>query len=658
MAQEGRVAAALQAAESLAKAAVALAAREHAQAGGEELTQLMRAVAMRLDAAASPAGATLQAEMDVTSRALEGLVGSSQRTEALLTKGIAALQQVAEGLGDVRGLLLERLPERAPPSRTLPAVAVGQRVRVRNDVEEPAFGWGAAKSGMIGTVCSVSEADGTCLIDFPGLSKLWRSKLDEVEVVVPDQIVNYSDGCVEKEDTAKEVQREGEEEEGKEEDVASRIAVLVQQLGPGSSAGVQQAAASSLRHMANFQSQSKTLIAAAGAIPVLVKLLDEVTDTSVQEQAAITLSSLAHENAEHQAAIAAAGAIPALVQLLQGSKNAQEAAADALYRLARDHAQNQTAIAAAGAIPALVKLLHDSKNAQLEAACALGSLARHHAQNQTAIAAAGAIPAVVKLLEPGTYDIVGDFPMHIAETLDALAAGHAENQTAMVAAGAIPAMVVLLHDSECAQEDAANVLYSLARHHAQNQTAITAAGAIPHLVQLLGSNCRVVVWEHVAEALHALATGHAQNQTAISAAIAAAGTIPALVKLLQDQNTDDEAQGAAARALGSLARHHAQYQTAIADAGAIPALVELLWSECGEDVWAAKTLNDLAAGHAENQTAIAAAGAIPILVEMHDHDAEDAQEAAAAALYSLADGHAQNQAAIAAAKKQYEEGDE
>ncbi|KAG1678484.1 hypothetical protein FOA52_014515 [Chlamydomonas sp. UWO 241] len=150
-----------------------------------------------------------KAERDKVLRALESLTGRSQRTEALLAKGLAALQQVAEGLGDVRSLLLERLPERAPPSHALPAVAVGQRVRVRSDVDEPAFGWGAAKSCMIGTVRGVSEADGTCLIDFPGVEKFWRSKLDEVEVVVTVLMANDIDegASEEEEDTAKKEER-------------------------------------------------------------------------------------------------------------------------------------------------------------------------------------------------------------------------------------------------------------------------------------------------------------------------------------------------------------------------------------------------------------------------------------------------------------------
>jgi hypothetical protein len=168
----GRVTAALQAAERLAETAVTLAAREHAQAGGEELRQL--------------------------TRALESLAGSSQRTEVLLSKGLAALQQ----LGDVKSLLMQRLPERAP-SR-VPVTTVGQRVRVRSDVEEPAFGWGAAKSGMIGTVRGISEADGTCLIDFPGNGcSSWRSKLDEVEGVVPEQPANDSEGAAEEGGKAK-----------------------------------------------------------------------------------------------------------------------------------------------------------------------------------------------------------------------------------------------------------------------------------------------------------------------------------------------------------------------------------------------------------------------------------------------------------------------
>ncbi|KAG1663534.1 hypothetical protein FOA52_003162 [Chlamydomonas sp. UWO 241] len=138
---EDRVAAALLAAEGLAKTAVTLATREHAQAGGEELTQLMRAVAMRLDAA-SPPGQQDQQQDQVT-RVLESLAGSSQRTETLL-------------------------------SDILAAAAAGADVAVD---------WGRAYDGKVGVVRSVKEDKGICFIEYPEVNSCLFRRLNEIEVV-------------------------------------------------------------------------------------------------------------------------------------------------------------------------------------------------------------------------------------------------------------------------------------------------------------------------------------------------------------------------------------------------------------------------------------------------------------------------------------------
>ncbi|KAG1662827.1 hypothetical protein FOA52_009041 [Chlamydomonas sp. UWO 241] len=498
--QEGRVAAALQAAESLAKIAVTLAAREHAQAGRKELQELMRAVAMQLDAA-SPASATQQ--QGQRTRAIESLSGSYQRTEALLAKGLAALQQVAEGLGDVSGLLRERLPERAS-SRPPPAVTVGQRVCVRSDVVEPAFGWGAATCGMTGTVRSICEADDTCLVDFPGLLRPWRSKLDEVDVleVVPDQPENDIKGAMTEE---KKENREGKEED----DMAIRIAALVNQLGPDSSQQVQLAAAHALCNLA-ADDQHKTAIAAAGAILALVKLLEPRSSAAGGEAASASAGQEASDSSD----------------LDDDSDDdegglLQEIASAALGNLACGHAQIQIAITADGAIPALVQVLQAKDGyvtLEASAASTLGVLASGQLAQKNQIADAGAIPALVGMLGHPNWRF-----SHSAagNALGSLAYNHPQNQAAIAAAGAIPTLVDMLYCKDFMQEAAAGALSSLADRHAQNQTAIADAGAIPSLVDLLGYgawDASQEVKRAAAGALESLAAGHAQNQAAIAAA--------------------------------------------------------------------------------------------------------------------------------------------
>ncbi|KAG1664709.1 hypothetical protein FOA52_006684 [Chlamydomonas sp. UWO 241] len=241
-AHEGRVAAALQAAEGLAKTAVTLAAREHAQAGGEELIQLMRTVAMRLAMdAASPA----EQQVDRLAGALESLAGSSQRTEALLSDMLAALQ-----------LLLGRTPSRVSP------VAVGQIVRVRGDLAEPAFGWGGAERGMRGVVRSIAEEQDTCLIDFPQRKpdNFWRAMLDEV---VPNDLWN--------------------------QDEEIDFPALVGRLRSENNGGV-KTAAFELYDLVRDNAANQ----AASAIPALLQLLEHES-SEVQDAAACALDCLGYK---------------------------------------------------------------------------------------------------------------------------------------------------------------------------------------------------------------------------------------------------------------------------------------------------------------------------------------------------------------------------
>jgi hypothetical protein len=119
-------------------------------------------------------------------------------------------------------------------------------------------------------------------------------------------------------------------------------------------------------------------------------------------------------------------------------------------------------------------------------------------------------------------------------------------------------------------------------------------------------------------------------------AIAAAGTIPALVQLLASDSPAVRRQ--AAWALSHLARGHAQSQAANAASGAIPALVQLLRPQSGAGVQeeSANALRDLAAGNTPNKAAIAAAGAIPLLVQLQGSKNADVRASATGALLHLA----------------------
>ncbi|KAL0216548.1 hypothetical protein P9112_008732 [Eukaryota sp. TZLM1-RC] len=58
---------------------------------------------------------------------------------------------------------------------------VGQRVKVKDDIETPRYRWGSVKRGDVGTIRTI-EDDGTAFVDFPTQSR-WRAALEEMELV-------------------------------------------------------------------------------------------------------------------------------------------------------------------------------------------------------------------------------------------------------------------------------------------------------------------------------------------------------------------------------------------------------------------------------------------------------------------------------------------
>ncbi|KAG1666984.1 hypothetical protein FOA52_004267 [Chlamydomonas sp. UWO 241] len=130
---------------------------------------------------------------------------------------------------------------------------------------------------------------------------------------------------------------------------AGAIPPLVQLLGSGYLAVVQQMAAQALWNL-TLNDDNKVTIAGSGAIPPLVQLLGSRSPAKVQHRAALALSSLARI-ANNAVTIAAAGAIPPLAQLLGSSSpaNVQKAAAWALSALGDSSADIRAAIDAAEA---------------------------------------------------------------------------------------------------------------------------------------------------------------------------------------------------------------------------------------------------------------------------------------------------------------------
>ncbi|KAG1653648.1 hypothetical protein FOA52_002018 [Chlamydomonas sp. UWO 241] len=172
-----------------------------------------------------------------------------------------------------------------------------------------------------------------------------------------------------------------------------------------------------------------------------------------------------------------------------------------------------------------------------------------------------------------------------------------------------------------------------------------AAGAIPALLRLLGPASSADLMAAAAGALHRMAFLAAEEAENGNFDVTEAGALPALVLLL-GQNSLAGVHAPAAIAIRKLA-NGVQNQTAIVATGAIPPLVELLGHESSAVIAAAaRALHNLSSRHAQNKAVISTA--VPTLVRLLGHElSADVQMAAAGAQRSLAANHAQNQSAYA-----------
>ncbi|KAG1660384.1 hypothetical protein FOA52_007289 [Chlamydomonas sp. UWO 241] len=172
------------------------------------------------------------------------------------------------------------------------------------------------------------------------------------------------------------------------------LPLLVSKLGGNDGAEDQRNALGIISHLSFWGSGERVAaVTSAGAIPPLVQLLGSGSAAEVQEKAAQALWGLSRVDAMNAVAIAAAGAISPLVQLLGPGSPAgvREKAAGALETLAKNR-ENAVTIVAAGAIPALLQLLSRGSSAEAtSAAAALWCLSQND-ENAAAFAAAGAFP--------------------------------------------------------------------------------------------------------------------------------------------------------------------------------------------------------------------------------------------------------------------------
>jgi hypothetical protein len=144
----------------------------------------------------------------------------------------------------------------------------------------------------------------------------------------------------------------------------------------------------------------------------------------------------------------------------------------------------------------------------------------------------------------------------------------------------------------------------------QGLAAIAAAGAIPQLVRLLGTGSTAAVQLSAAASLLKLA-----EVAEHAAIIAAAGAVPPFVQLL-GPGSNPSVQLNAAGTLAALAAS-AETAAAIVAAGAIPPLLQMLDSDSSTTDMLTNTiaaLRQLASKNIAAAATIASAGAIPALI--------------------------------------------
>jgi hypothetical protein len=344
---------------------------------------------------------------------------------------------------------------------------------------------------------------------------------------------------------------------------------LVQLLGSGSQAEVQQYAAGILEFLALDDFAS---VAAAGAIPLLVQLLEPGSPAGVQQTACAVLMRLVR-NEEIAGAMLHAGAISPLVRLLGAGSTAgvQRNAAEALGKFALAlarfcslwNAHGNPSVAFADAIPSLVRLL-DSPGVQMNALGALCVLSRN--ADFATIAAHGA-HQLVQLLGP---DASAKLQNQVMTVLDVLCENAADAAAAIAGAGAIPPLVQLLR-APGTQCNAAVILSKLSRN-AEDAATIADADAIPLLVELLAPDCEAGTQLGAVAVLSYIA-----RYDEIANAVAAAGAIPPLVQLLGPGARADVRKMAVC-AVVHLARNETRADIAatITDAGAVQHLEQIV----------------------------------------------------------------------------------
>ncbi|KAG7655257.1 Armadillo [Arabidopsis suecica] len=256
--------------------------------------------------------------------------------------------------------------------------------------------------------------------------------------------------------------------------------------------------------------------------------------------------------------------IRALVQRLSSrSTEDRRNAVSEIRSLSKRSTDNRILIAEAGAIPVLVNLLTSEDVATQENAITCVLNLSIYENNKELIMFAGAVTSIVQVLRAGTMEA----RENAAATLFSLSLAD-ENKIIIGGSGAIPALVDLLENgTPRGKKDAATALFNLCIYHGNKGRAVR-AGIVTALVKMLSDSTRHRMVDEALTILSVLAN----NQDAKSA-IVKANTLPALIGILQTDQTRNRENAAAI--LLSLCKRDTEKLITIGRLGAVVPLMDL-----------------------------------------------------------------------------------
>uniref|UniRef100_M4ER10 C2 domain-containing protein n=1 Tax=Brassica campestris TaxID=3711 RepID=M4ER10_BRACM len=360
------------------------------------------------------------------------------------------------------------------------------------------------------------------------------------------------------------------------------IQLLISLLGL-SSEQQQECAVALLCLLSNENDESKWAITAAGGIPPLVQIL-ETGSAKAREDSATILRNLCNHSEDIRACVESADAVPALLWLLKnGSANGKEIAAKTLNHLI--HKSDTATISQLTAL--LTSELPESKMYVLDALKSMLSVVPFSDMLREGSASNDAIETMIKLMSSAKEETQANS----ASALAAIFHSRKDLRESALALKTLLSAIKLLHgDSEKILVESSRCMAAILLSIKENRdVAIAAREALPTLISLSNSS----VLEVAEQGMCALANLILDSE--VSEKVIVEDIILSATRILREGTVSGKTLAAAAIAR-LLSRH--QINSALTDsvnrAGTVLALVSLLESADGRSDAISEALDALA----------------------------------------------------------------